>query len=349
MRTSSGKLCYLDFGMCVSVPEEVRNDLITAIVRLVNRDFDNLGDSFVKLGFLPVDADTSQLAPLLVDAFGDASTGDSLSDLSFSRLANNLSGVAFRTPIRIPVSFTLIIRQLITLEGLALQTDPTFKIVDEAYPYVVQRILTDDSPVFQAALQDVLINRETGRLRWNRLSALLSTSNRSNSSPEEESIHAAQPQNPSHEEASPWEGVSNKALKRVADFALSDRGGFLRDALVQEVIDTADAVQLTIQKRTSEVTRGIFPAPDEQIDLQRVEQAIQISKLIRTKGPNFLEAVRANRWDASSQDESAARLQAFQEQFTAASRVVIGNIVERNSRRILRRTISAIFGPRKDK
>jgi predicted unusual protein kinase regulating ubiquinone biosynthesis (AarF/ABC1/UbiB family) len=39
------------------------------------------------------------------------------------------------------------------LEGIALVGNPDFAIVDEAYPFVAKRLLTDDSPRLRAALQ----------------------------------------------------------------------------------------------------------------------------------------------------------------------------------------------------
>ena len=44
-------------------------------------------------------------------------------------------------------------RAISVLEGIALVGDPQFAIVDEAYPYVAKRLLTDKSPRLQAALR----------------------------------------------------------------------------------------------------------------------------------------------------------------------------------------------------
>ena len=49
--------------------------------------------------------------------------------------------------------FALIIRAISVLEGVALVGDPNFAIVDEAYPYIAKRLLTDDSPRLQEALR----------------------------------------------------------------------------------------------------------------------------------------------------------------------------------------------------
>ena len=54
---------------------------------------------------------------------------------------------------RIPPYFALIIRAISVLEGIALTGDPEFAIVDEAYPYVAKRLLTDNDPRLQAALR----------------------------------------------------------------------------------------------------------------------------------------------------------------------------------------------------
>jgi len=42
--------------------------------------------------------------------------------------------------------YALILRSLTVLEGLALQADPEYKLLKKAYPYIAQRVLTDDSP-----------------------------------------------------------------------------------------------------------------------------------------------------------------------------------------------------------
>lgn len=348
LRTKDGRLCYLDFGMCVQVDESIRYDLIAAIVRLINRDYENLADDFVKLGFLPKDADTSQFAPLLIKAFGDASTGDRLSDLSFSRLASNLSGVAFSTPIRIPVFFTLIIRSLTILEGFALQTDASFKIVDESYPYVVKRILTDDSPVFQRALRDVLIDSLTGRLRWKRLSALLRT--RSSSVPEDEggsggAVRAAT-NTPTVHPSTSLTDLSDRALYRVLDFTLSERGQFLRDAILLELTDTVDAAQLALLQRASEATNGLVPAPSQAPDIDRLEAAVAFAQALRKRVPDIVSSTRGRVGigDGVDSSESTRRAELLRAQVIEASRTVVGNMMERNTRRVFRKAISALFG-----
>ena len=50
-------------------------------------------------------------------------------------------------------SCRLIIRAISVLEGIALVANPDFAIVDESFPFVAKKMLTDQSPRLQAALQ----------------------------------------------------------------------------------------------------------------------------------------------------------------------------------------------------
>lgn len=46
------------------------------------------------------------------------------------------------------------------LEGIALVGNPNFALVDEAYPYIAKRLLTDDSPRLRAALKYMVYGRQ---------------------------------------------------------------------------------------------------------------------------------------------------------------------------------------------
>ena len=45
-------------------------------------------------------------------------------------------------PFRVPSRFALIIRAVVSQEGLALRLDPEFKILKIAYPYIAKKLLT---------------------------------------------------------------------------------------------------------------------------------------------------------------------------------------------------------------
>jgi len=71
----------------------------------------------------------------------------------FQALSADLAQITFDYPFRIPPYFALIIRAIGVLEGIALTTNPEFALVDEAYPYISKRLLTDDSPRLRESLR----------------------------------------------------------------------------------------------------------------------------------------------------------------------------------------------------
>jgi aarF domain-containing kinase len=58
------------------------------------------------------------------------------------------------------LSSALVIRAISVLEGIALVGNPNFAIIDEAYPYIARRLMTDRSPRLQAALRYMIYGRD---------------------------------------------------------------------------------------------------------------------------------------------------------------------------------------------
>lgn len=170
LATPNGNLCYLDFGMMSEVEPAQRYGIIEAVVHMVNRDFEALANLYVRLGFLPPDTNLDPIIEALNSALPDV-LGASVGELNFKSVIDKLGSVMYQYPFRLPPYYTAIIRCLGVLEGVAIQVDPNFKILNESYPYIASRLLTDPAPELQDALQCLLFDE--GRPRWNRLESLL--------------------------------------------------------------------------------------------------------------------------------------------------------------------------------
>jgi predicted unusual protein kinase regulating ubiquinone biosynthesis (AarF/ABC1/UbiB family) len=215
---NNGKLAYLDFGMMSQVKDYQRYGLLEAIVHLVNRDFDGLAKDFVKLEFLTPDTDLTPIIPAFAKVFNSSmgESGTNVAELDFKSVTDQLSGVMYEFPFRVPAYYALIVRSLVTLEGMAVAVDPDFKVLSEAYPYVAKRLLTDPAPDLRNSLQDLLF--KDGYFRWNRLENLLNNA-RGN---EDYDL--------------------SLVLNQSIDFLLSDRGAFIRDQLADEVVRSLDGL-----------------------------------------------------------------------------------------------------------
>ncbi|MBN3871899.1 AarF/ABC1/UbiB kinase family protein [Nostoc sp. JL33] len=215
LATTDGKLAYLDFGMMSEIKPPQRYGLIEAIVHVVNRDFEGLAKDYVKLDFLSPETDLTPIIPAFARVFADAE-GASVADLNIKSITDELSALMYEYPFRVPPYYALIIRSLVTLEGIAIFIDPNFKVLSEAYPYVSKRLLTDPAPQLRASLQDLLF--KDGRFRWNRLENLLKNARNSQ------------------------DYDFNLVLNQGIEFLSSERGAFIRDKLVDESVNGLDAL-----------------------------------------------------------------------------------------------------------
>ncbi|KAL5990219.1 hypothetical protein ACLOJK_011116 [Asimina triloba] len=153
IRTPDGKLAILDFGLVTRLTDDQKYGMIEAIAHLIHRDYNAIVKDFVKLDFIPEGVNLEPIMPVLAKVFDQALEGGGAKNINFQELASDLAQITFDYPFRIPPYFALIIRAIGVLEGIALVGNPDFAIVDEAYPYIAQRLLTDESPRLRDALR----------------------------------------------------------------------------------------------------------------------------------------------------------------------------------------------------
>ena len=166
-----GHIGYVDFGMMDSISNNDRLTLTGAVVNLINRDFLALAYDFQSLGFLSKNADLNPIIPALEEVLG-GSLGDSVGSFNFKAITDRFSELMFDYPFRVPARFALIIRAVVSQEGLALRLDPNFRIISVAYPYVARRLLAGDTKEMREKLLEVIFDDEN-RLQLDRLESLL--------------------------------------------------------------------------------------------------------------------------------------------------------------------------------
>lgn len=165
-----GRMAYIDFGMMDQLEETTKESLVDALVHLVNRDYADLAADFVKLGFLTPKINIAPIIPALEAVLGNA-IGKNVQDFNFKTITDDFSELMYEYPFRVPAKFALIIRSLVTQEGIALSLNPDFKIVEVGYPYIARRLLTGESPALRRRLLNVLF--KDGKFQWQRLENLI--------------------------------------------------------------------------------------------------------------------------------------------------------------------------------
>jgi aarF domain-containing kinase len=201
-------------------------------------------------------------------------------------LTADLAQITFEYPFRIPPYFALVIRAIGVLEGIALVANPGFAIIDEAYPYISKRLLTDPSPRLREALR-YMVYGKSNVLDVERLIDLLQNFERfvavkddrsgsqgagglssraleSGASAAGAALVVAAPASalPVARATSGEIGFEEGALARDAlRFFFSDEGAFFRALVTDETVNSVDALSRQAALELLASLPGAPPAP----------------------------------------------------------------------------------------
>jgi len=228
MRTTDGKLCILDFGMCLEVPADLQLSLLEFIANLQAENYEEVPNDLVKLSFVPAEkidelrasgltvalAQTIRIAakgggpkgamkrlvaenkekyaPQLLAKYGTTDSPEATKErqrlfredwqreMAEDAMARGGDGGAAAAAgpatsttaditgkieemqkqnsnvFAIPDYFVYMSRAFATLEGIGLSSDPDYAILQECFPYLAKRLLSDDSPRARGALRTLL-------------------------------------------------------------------------------------------------------------------------------------------------------------------------------------------------
>jgi predicted unusual protein kinase regulating ubiquinone biosynthesis (AarF/ABC1/UbiB family) len=257
--------------MMSEVTRESRTGLIQAVVHLVNRNFGKLSKDFVTLGFLAEDVNLEPIVPAFEQVFSQA-LEVGVNRMDFKAVTDDMSGVMYKFPFRVPPYYALIIRSLVTLEGIALSVDPDFKILGAAYPYFARRLMEDPDPQLRQSLKEMLFDGDA--FRWTRLENLVSSA------------------------ASEAQLDLNTLLDQLLDFLFSANGGLLRDQLVETTVERLDAIGWsTMQRLGRGLPKRLLPAAisnprlgsgDPMLQLEPIRQLIDVLQSLPGFNPDLL-------------------------------------------------------------
>jgi ubiquinone biosynthesis protein len=140
-----GRLCYLDFGLTGSLIQrdlEVVSDVLTSII---GRNEQKAARAVVKLAgrrdfeaARRIERDMAEL----IDRFQSVQAGD----FSFTGLLSALIGILVDEGLRLPPDLFLLVKALITIEGVATGLDPAFDFAAHLEPFAQTLVRERYSP-----------------------------------------------------------------------------------------------------------------------------------------------------------------------------------------------------------
>jgi predicted unusual protein kinase regulating ubiquinone biosynthesis (AarF/ABC1/UbiB family) len=166
----SGHLAFFDFGMVGRISSNLQTQMIDAFFHVVSRDVRGLGQDIIDLNFLKPGVDPETVRPVVESLFKHY-LNLRLGEVNFKELTYDLAEVIYEYPFRLPSNFTYIMRALMTLEGIAILTDPGFSFFETAKPFAKEFMLKREGRMFRKLIFDKLTGRENdeNRIAWSRV------------------------------------------------------------------------------------------------------------------------------------------------------------------------------------
>ncbi|VEU39020.1 unnamed protein product [Pseudo-nitzschia multistriata] len=255
------KLAFLDFGMMADIDEEDRYGLFGLCIGLQSKDIRLVSDNLLKLGFIDDPKQLDELIPRLRSALKNSTGGTGkAADVNFAKLQAELDAISRENLLEFstPPFFTVIIRSLTILEGVALSVNPRFRLVRGSYPYVLRSLLQPENdertPV---ALQNLLIrlltiDGEGKEIDWVRLRDLLRLAQKARSQ--------YNPADDEEEEGENSAKLSRQTIELFYKFLTSKTGLFLKRPLVHELAEAIDGMASIGEANLLRATNGLLPS-----------------------------------------------------------------------------------------
>ena len=146
--TNDGKIGLLDFGMVGRISEQLREDIESMLVAIVNQDVPMLTSLIRRVGNCPPDLDDAALSSDIADFVGQYST-QNVSHFDMSGALKDFVTVVRQYKITLPAEASLLIKVLVTLEGTGRMLAPEFSLMEIMKPFQRMLVLKRLSPTRQ--------------------------------------------------------------------------------------------------------------------------------------------------------------------------------------------------------
>ena len=128
-----GTLCFLDYGMVGSLSPTHRERLLEVVVGIAEQDAARIAKTLIQLAYQPSDIVEDlefQVSELLESYFFLT-----LKDFRIGEFLNRLIRLIIRNRLKMPPGFYLMLKTIVTLEGVARRLDPDFDMVQQIRPF----------------------------------------------------------------------------------------------------------------------------------------------------------------------------------------------------------------------
>ncbi|MBW3541571.1 MAG: AarF/ABC1/UbiB kinase family protein [Planctomycetes bacterium] len=132
---ADGSICLLDYGMVGLLDDDTRERMVDLLLAISRRDVHSAVELIQVLG-RPAEVIDAPLLRAEIRDFVDNYYGVSLERVQVGSMLSDFVAILARHSIRCPPDLMLLVRALVTLEGVGRDLDPGFNLAEHLAPYV---------------------------------------------------------------------------------------------------------------------------------------------------------------------------------------------------------------------
>jgi ubiquinone biosynthesis protein len=139
-------IALIDFGIVGYFDENLKNKLMDLLYATVEQDSGAVLEALIELGMSSEEINREELKAD-IDYIIDPLKNSSIKEVKLSRAIEDVLDLSLKHKMKMPTSFVLFGKTIVTLEGIALEYDPSFKLVDSAKPFMEKIMLKRMNPL----------------------------------------------------------------------------------------------------------------------------------------------------------------------------------------------------------
>lgn len=128
-------IAFMDFGIVGRVDDYMKEKLASLFIAIIQRDTNRIIDEFLDIGIVGEETSIPEFKDDIAGLI-ERYYGTELKQVNISVMINEIMKTALKHKIRIPANFALLIKTLVTLEGICRELNPDFNLTEISKPFV---------------------------------------------------------------------------------------------------------------------------------------------------------------------------------------------------------------------
>jgi len=145
--TPDKKIAFVDFGIVGHFNEDLKSKSINLFDGIIRNNTETVVDTLIELSDTEIE-NKDELRYEISEYLEPLQSSD-IDDVKVSLILEEILSLSLNYGLKIPTSFVLFGKTVITMEGIALAYDPKFKIIESSKPFIEKLIRQKYNPVYQ--------------------------------------------------------------------------------------------------------------------------------------------------------------------------------------------------------